>query len=117
MKIDLTLNFSKFSLNISHRLITNLGEFSIFCIKAIAEGLTLDKISSITNISEEIITEQLEFSRQKGYLTNDNKITDKGLRLKKILDFIEKNSGKYSFYVDCYTELATDDAIYPDDLI
>lgn len=57
MKIDLTLRFAKLRLIINHTQIVNLGSFSVFCLKAISEGLNLDQISQITLLKEELISE------------------------------------------------------------
>lgn len=112
MKVDLTLRFAKLRLNINHTQIVNLGSFSVFCLKAISEGLNLDQISQITLLKEELISEQLEFARERGYLTEYNTLTNKGARLIEILNFVEEYSGKFFFYIDLYTEQTTAQAIY-----
>lgn len=112
MNLDLTLRFAKLRLMINHAQIVNLGSFSVFCMKAISEGLSIDQISQLTLLKEDLIIEQLKFAREREYLTKDNQLTKKGDRLINILNFLERYSGKFYFYVDLYTEQTSIQAIY-----
>lgn len=77
MKLDLTLRFAKLRLMINHAQIIRLGSFSVFCMKAISEGLRIDQIAQVTLLKEDLIVEQLEFARQREYLTENNQLTKK----------------------------------------
>ncbi len=115
--IPLSLEFTKFKINIKHQLINDLGEFSIFCLKAISEGCTLQDLSDITLLKPEFIHFQLSFLRDRQYLNQDNKLTQKGERLVKILEFLEKYGSSIEVYTDNYIENQKYKKIIPLNLI
>lgn len=102
--ISLNLEFACFNISIDHKFIVDLGEFTIFCMKALSEGLTIDDISRITLLSTDLINSQLSFVRQRGYLSKDNRLTEKGNHLINLLEFKRKYSSSVRSYVDCYID-------------
>lgn len=115
MKLDLSLRFAKVRMFISHLQVKSLGSFSMFCMKAISEGLTIEDISEITLLKQELIIEQLKFARQQKYLTEDNQLSDKGRRLVDVLNFLEKYPKGLVFYLDTYTEQKDITAVYKEE--
>lgn len=103
-EISLVFDFFSYRLHIDHTYLTDFGEFSIFCMKAISEGFSLDDISEVTLLPVDFINEQISFARKIGYLNEDNKITDKGKYFLKILDFKEKFGNSLIFFVEPYID-------------
>lgn len=100
----IALEFAKFRINLKHQLIEDLGEFSVFCLKTISEGCSLEDISKITLLNKEFIYSQLSFIRDRKYITEDNQITEKGRRIVNILNFLEKYRSSIEFYTDHYID-------------
>lgn len=113
-RIELTLTFAKFKIEFSSQVINNLGNFLIFCLKAFNDNLSISDISKITDLNENIILEQLEFAKDKNYITPELKLTQKGEVLINLLDFLETYKDKIFFYVNCYSDEITNDNIYND---
>lgn len=102
--ICMSFNFALCNVSIDHKLIDDLGEFTVFCMKALSEGLSINDISKITLLSPDHINSQLYYIQQKKYINEDNKLTDKGNLLVKLLEFKEKYKKSIQFYVDCYLD-------------
>jgi|GEM_PF-2291721 len=109
--------FSCFQLFIDHAQIIDIGEFSTFCLKAFASGATIDELAKVTLLNQDLIVEQLEFLKDRGYLTEDNKLTSKGEHIVKILEFKENYGKSVEFYVDNYIEDVNQKPIFPPEII
>ena len=67
----ISFQFSIFNLEIEHKIIKELGEFTIFCMNAIHDNLTIEEISDIIKIKNKNIEKQLSFATSRGYLDNN----------------------------------------------
>ncbi len=100
-----SFQYSVFHLSIAHEECNQLGQFTIFCMKAISEKNTLDNIVEVTDIDEDIIKKQLRFAVTRGYLTDDFDLTDKGQRIVDIYSFtIEFNTKNIEIALDHYID-------------
>ncbi len=100
----LSFEFQHAKLIIEHALISNIGEFTIFCLKALKEGASINDISNITLLHADNINEQLSFAKSIGYIGKDDKLTDRGNYLISIIDFIENYRNTVDLYLDTYID-------------
>ena len=96
----ISLKFMEIELNIKNVLIENIGILGLYLLKAFKDGLSLEDISDITKFEQELIKTEMDLLSQRGYL-EETKITDKGVKLIKIYDFIEKINNS-TIVVDLY---------------
>ncbi|HOV91206.1 MAG TPA: hypothetical protein PKW07_10920 [Syntrophorhabdaceae bacterium] len=103
-KISLSFEFVCFNIIIDDVLLSDIGDFTVFCLKAISEGATIDDIASVTLLKADLIDSQLSFVKERGYLSKDNTLTEKGRYLVNILDFKEKYGTAADFCIDAYID-------------
>ncbi len=104
----ISFKFSIFNLEIEHKIIKELGEFTIFCMNAIQDNLTIEEISNIIKIKSKNIEKQLSFAISRGYLDNDFILTTKGLTLVKLFEFVNIfNELKIEIALEHYVESAS----------
>ncbi|ACU89393.1 hypothetical protein [Desulfomicrobium baculatum] len=84
----ITFKFSIFNLNIEHQILKELGEFTVFCMQAINENISLPNISNIIQLEEELIKKQLTFLISRKYLNSDYNLSQKGREIIELLQFI-----------------------------
>lgn len=102
--IEVTLRFSQWDINIGHTKVYEFGKFSLFCLKAIDSGCSIEDISEITLISNELINKYLEYVRKNGYLNENNEITDKGKDIVELANLVDSIDKKFKIFLDCYIE-------------
>ena len=101
----ISFKFSIFKLEIEHKILKELGEFTIFCMKAISSDLKIKDISNIIQIKDEIIKKQLAFAISRKYLKADFVLTDKGKETVKLFEFINIfNQKKVKIALEHYVE-------------
>ena len=101
----LSFNFSVFNLEIEHKILKEIGEFTIFCMKAIHNNVNIKGISSIIQIKESIIEKQLSFAISRKYLTSDFVLTKKGIETIELFEFINIfNQKKVEIALEHYIE-------------
>jgi len=101
----ISFKFSIFDLQISHPKIKELGEFTLFCMKAIAKDVKIKNISNIIQIKDEIIKKQLTFAISRKYLTDDFILTEKGSETVQLFEFINNfNEKKVKIALEHYIE-------------
>lgn len=101
----ISFKFSVFDLEIEHKILKELGEFTIFCMKAINANIKIKDISNIIQIKESIVEKQLSFAMSRKYLTNDFVLTDKGIETVDLFEFINIfNQEKIKIALEHYIE-------------
>ncbi|MGD9554494.1 MAG: hypothetical protein AB7V28_08935 [Arcobacteraceae bacterium] len=101
----ISFKFSVFDLEIEHKILKELGEFTIFCMKAIDSNIKIKDISNIIQIKESIIEKQLSFAISRKYLTDDFILTEKGLETVGLFEFINIfNQQKVKIALEHYVE-------------
>ncbi|MBL0708248.1 MAG: hypothetical protein JJW00_04295 [Sulfurimonas sp.] len=75
-------------LQVEHRALKDFGKFSIFCIKAVSNGVNLDDISSVVQIEKQIIKRELAFAISRKYVSSDFMLTQKGAEMIRLFDFV-----------------------------
>jgi hypothetical protein len=101
----ISFKFSVFDLEIEHKILKELGEFTIFCMKAINSNIKIKDISNIIQIKESVIEKQLSFAISRKYLTNDFVLTDKGTETVKLFEFLNMfNQKKIKIALEHYIE-------------
>lgn len=104
----ISFKFSIFDLEIEHKIIKELGEFTIFCMNAIHDNLTIEEISDIIKIKSKNIEKQLSFAISRGYLDNNFILTRKGLTLVKLFEFVNVfNELKIKIALEHYVQSAS----------
>jgi hypothetical protein len=104
-ELIISFKFSIFDLHIEHKILKELGEFTIFCMKAISNKMEIEDISDIIQIKREIIKKQLSFAISRKYLTDDFILTDKGKETVKLFEFINIfNEKKIKIALEHYIE-------------
>ena len=86
--MTISFKLSVFKLEINHKILQELGEFTIFCMKAISSNLEIKYISNIIQIDEDVIKKQLSFAISREYLTDNFYLTKKGEETIKLFEFI-----------------------------
>ena len=93
--MNISFKFSVFNLEIKHLILKELGEFTIFCLKAISDRISLADISNIVQIDENNVKRQLSFALSRKYLDDNYSLTMKGIELIELFNFLthfnEKN--------------------------
>ena len=84
----ISFKFSVFSLKIDHQILKELGEFTIFCMKARSNKLELKDISNIIQVDQAIVEKQLAFAVSRKYLDNNFILTKKGEEIVVLFEFI-----------------------------
>lgn len=101
----ISFKFSVFELEIEHKILKELGEFTIFCMKAISNDMKIKDISNIIQIKKKIIKNQLTFAISRKYLTDDFILTQKGIETVKLFEFINNfNQRKVKIALEHYIE-------------
>lgn len=101
----ISFKFSIFDLEVKHKILKELGDFTIFCMKAISNDMGIKDISDIVQINEIIIKKQLAFAISRKYLTDDFILTDKGIETVKLFEFINiVNQQKIKIALEHYIE-------------
>jgi len=101
----ISFKFSVFDLEIEHKILKELGEFTIFCMKAISVNVEIKDISNIIQIKESIMEKQLSFAISRKYLTNDFVLTEKGIETVELFEFINIfNQQKAKVALEHYVE-------------
>lgn len=104
-KLTLSLKFAIFDLKIEHQTLSDLGEFTIFCMEAINKNMSLSNISNIIQLNEELIKRQLVFSISRKYLRNDYSLTEKGVEIVELLQLIKTvNQAEIKIALEQYVE-------------
>jgi len=116
-KVELIFEFARYILQVDHKYIEDVGEFTSFCLRTFYQGYSIDELSKITLLPVDLIDEQLKFLRERGYLTEENILTDRGRLLVKIFEFREKYGNSLAFYVEPYLEQSQEKLIFlPDEI-
>jgi hypothetical protein len=101
----ISFKFSVFNLKIEHKILKELGEFTIFCMKAISNDMKIEDISNSIQIKKKIIKKQLTFAISRKYLTDDFILTEKGIETVKLFEFINIfNQNKVKIALEHYIE-------------
>ncbi|MBT5491086.1 hypothetical protein HOK00_01945 [bacterium] len=101
----ISFKFSVFGLKIDHQILKELGEFTIFCMKAISDKMELKDISNIIQINQIVIEKQLAFAISRKYLDNDFILTKKGEETVVLFEFINYfNEKKIEIALEHYVE-------------
>ena len=101
----ISFKFSVIELEIEHKILKELGEFTIFCMKAISNDMKIKDISNIIQIKKKIIKNQLAFAISRKYLTDDFILTQKGIETVKLFEFINNfNQRKVKIALEHYIE-------------
>jgi len=101
----ISFKFSVFELTIEHKILKELGEFTIFCMKAISNDIKIKDISNIVQIQKKIIKKQLAFAISRKYLTDDFILTEKGIETVELCEFINNfNQQKIKIALEHYIE-------------
>jgi len=101
----ISFKFSVFDLEIEHKILKELGEFTIFCMKTISNGMKIKDISNIIQIKEKTIKKQLAFAISRKYLTDDFILTEKGIETVELFEFINTfNQEKIKIALEHYIE-------------
>jgi len=101
----ISFKFSIFDLTIEHKILKELGEFTIFCMKAINANIKIKDLSNIIQIKESIIKKHLSFAISRKYLTNDFILTEKGIEIVELFEFINIfNQRKIKIALEHYIE-------------
>jgi len=66
--ITLLLPFQRYRLRFSHRLLDSLGGVSRFILRALADGLTLERIAEVVALSHTVLLQQMAFLAQHHFL-------------------------------------------------
>lgn len=66
--VTLMLPFRRYTLRLSHRLLTSLGGVSRFMLRALEAGLTLDSLANITGLSDATLAQQQAFLVQHHFV-------------------------------------------------
>lgn len=105
----LSFKFSLFELELKHSVLEELGNFTIFCLKAINSKMSIDDISNIIQIPKNVVEKQLTFAISRKYVTDDFQLTPKGLETVELFEFINIfNKEKVKIALEHYVE-----ATYP----
>jgi len=103
--MTVSFKFSVFDLEIEHKILKELGEFTVFCMKAINNDIKIKDISNIIQIKKKIIKKQLAFAISRKYLTDDFILTDKGIETVELFEFINRfNQKKVKLALEHYIE-------------
>ncbi len=101
----ISFKFSVFELEIEHKILKELGEFTLFCMKAISNDMKVKDISNIIQIKKKIIKKQLAFAISRKYLTSDFILTEKGIETVNLFGFINIfNQQKVKVALEHYIE-------------
>jgi len=101
----ISFKFSVFELEIEHKILKELGEFTIFCMKAISDDMKIKDISNIIQIKKKIIKKQLTFAISRKYLTDNFILTEKGIETVELFEFINIfNQQKIKIALEHYIE-------------
>lgn len=101
----ISFKFSVFELEIEHKILKELGEFTIFCMKAISDDMKIKDISNIIQIKKKIIKKQLIFAISRKYLTDNFILTEKGIETVELFEFINIfNQQKIKIALEHYIE-------------
>jgi len=101
----ISFKFSVFDLEIEHKILKELGEFTIFCMKTISNDMKIKDISNIIQIKKKIIKKQLAFAISRKYLTDDFILTEKGIETVELFEFINIfNQQKIKIALEHYIE-------------
>ncbi len=101
----ISFKFSVFELKIEHRILKELGEFTVFCMKAINSGLSMGDISNIIQIDEQVIQKQLSFALSREYMFEDFSLTSKGRQTVELFEFVNLfNKQKKEICLEHYVE-------------
>lgn len=102
----LSFKFSVHDVELSHKNLDELGEFTIYCMKAIYEGLTVEDISEVILINANVIKRQLDFIISRKYLDEDYGLTNKGREFIELFNLISAfNNNKVSIALDHFIEI------------
>lgn len=101
----ISFKFSVFDLEIEHKILKELGEFTIFCMKAINNDIEIKDISNIIQIKKKVIKKQLAFAISRKYLADDFTLTKKGRETVELFEFINIfNQHKVKIALEHYIE-------------
>lgn len=93
---------------LSHKNLDELGNFTIYCMKAIYKGLTVEDISDIILINDNVVKRQLDFMISRKYLNEYYCLTDKGREFIELFKLISDfNNNKVRVALDHFIEMNT----------
>lgn len=93
---------------LSHKNLDELGDFTIYCMKAIYKGLTVEDISDIILINDNVVKRQLDFMISRRYLNEYYCLTDKGREFIELFKLISDfNNNKVRVALDHFIEMNT----------
>lgn len=102
----LSFKFSVHDVKLSHKNLDELGDFTIYCMKAIYKGLTVEDISDIILINANVIKRQLDFMISRKYLNEDYRLTDKGREFIELFKLISNfNNNEVKVALDHFIEM------------
>lgn len=104
----LSFKFSVHEVKLSHKNLDELGDFTIYCMRAIYEGLTVEDISKIILINTNVVKKQLDFMISRKYLNEEYCLTDKGREFVELFKLISDfNNNKVKVALDHFIEINT----------
>ncbi len=66
--VDVSIPYQGYKLNLHLARIEDIGEFTLFCLHAFGDGLSLSDLSQVTAIDRMIIQKHLDFLVKRGFV-------------------------------------------------
>ncbi|WP_033619058.1 hypothetical protein [Helicobacter pylori] len=76
--IDVSVPYQGYKLNLCLERIEDVGEFTLFCLRAFGDGLNLNELSQVTEINPITIQKRLDFLVKRGFVNERHKISAYG---------------------------------------
>ncbi len=88
--IDVSVPYQGYKLSLCLERIEDVGEFTLFCLRAFGDGLNLNELSQVTEINPITIQKHLDFLVKRGFVNERHKISAYGCKILKLHDEINK---------------------------
>ncbi|WP_033739122.1 hypothetical protein [Helicobacter pylori] len=88
--IDVSVPYQGYKLSLCLERIEDVGEFTLFCLRAFGDGLNLNELSQVTEINLITIQKHLDFLVKRGFVNERHKISTYGQTVLKLHDEINK---------------------------
>ncbi len=88
--IDVSVPYQGYKLSLCLERIEDVGEFTLFCLRAFGDGLNLNELSQVTEINPITIQKHLDFLVKRGFVNEKHKISAYGCNILKLHDEINK---------------------------
>ncbi len=66
--VDMSVPYHGYKLSLHLARIEDVGEFTLFCLRAFGDGLNLNELSQVTAIDRMIIQKHLDFLVKRGFV-------------------------------------------------